>query len=125
MKNFNGTKKEWVYEAFDEPKFISIHQKGYVVGREGEDLTIAGVWGSVTEEDKANAELIVDAGNTANKCGLMPSELLDENATLKKSLRELLTAINAKGADDFEQEVRLAEILLGINRPINKPVRNK
>lgn len=34
------------------------------------------------EEMKSNANLIADAFNTANKCGLMPSELLEQNQLL-------------------------------------------
>ena len=36
----------------------------------------------------ANAELICDAGNTAQKCGLLPSELLRQRDELKEELAE-------------------------------------
>lgn len=38
------------------------------------------------EEDKANGSLFVDAANTANKCGLLPSELLKQRDELLKAL---------------------------------------
>lgn len=40
------------------------------------------------EEAKANAELIVDAFNTANKCSLLPSELLKQRELLINFLND-------------------------------------
>lgn len=39
---------------------------------------------------KANAELFLDAGNTANKCDLLPSELLKQRDELLHSLTRAL-----------------------------------
>ena len=39
---------------------------------------------------QANAELIADAGTTANKCQLLPSELLVQRDELLKSLIEVI-----------------------------------
>ena len=36
----------------------------------------------------ADAELLIDAGNTAQKCGLLPSELLRQRDELKEELAE-------------------------------------
>lgn len=41
------------------------------------------------EEHEANAILIVDAGNTYNKCGLLPSELLKQGDELREVLENL------------------------------------
>lgn len=38
-------------------------------------------------ESHANAQLIADAGTTANKCGLLPSELLEQRDMLLDSLK--------------------------------------
>ena len=40
--------------------------------------------------DKIYAELIADAGNTAQKCGLLPSELLKQRDELKEALAEMI-----------------------------------
>jgi hypothetical protein len=45
-----------------------------------------------SEEERANAKLIADAGNTANKCGLLPSELLEQRNELLEALQQLLNA---------------------------------
>lgn len=45
------------------------------------------------EEVEANGELIVDAGNTAQKCGLLPSELLQQRDELKEALLEAVKTI--------------------------------
>ena len=46
-------------------------------------------WMSEEERD-GNANLIADAFNTANKCGLLPSELLEQNTKLLDSLKGLV-----------------------------------
>lgn len=38
------------------------------------------------EESEANAELIADAGNTTNKCGFLPSELLEQRDELLEAV---------------------------------------
>lgn len=43
----------------------------------------------VTSEDKANAALIADAFNTANKCGFLPSELLEQRGELLHCVKAL------------------------------------
>lgn len=44
--------------------------------------------GKHIEENYANAELVIDAGNTAQKCGLLPSELLQQRDELREALAE-------------------------------------
>lgn len=39
----------------------------------------------------ANMNLIADAFNTANKCGLLPSELLEQNTLLLEALIQIRT----------------------------------
>lgn len=41
-----------------------------------------------TNEAEANMKLCCDAGNTAQKCGLLPSELLKQRNELKEELAE-------------------------------------
>lgn len=41
------------------------------------------------EEAEANARLCVDAGNTYQKCGLLPSELLRERDDLREQVRKI------------------------------------
>lgn len=40
-----------------------------------------------------NAQLIADAGTTANKCGLLPSELLEQRDELLNKLKDLTIRI--------------------------------
>jgi len=42
------------------------------------------------EEMHANATLICDAGNTYQRCGLLPSEQLKQNEELREALKELV-----------------------------------
>ena len=43
------------------------------------------------------ADLIVDAGNTAQKCGLLPSELLQQRDELKDSLVDMVNQFAYRG----------------------------
>lgn len=51
---------------------------------------VCDMYGYMTEEGKANAKLIADAGTTANKCGLLSSELLEQRNDLLKVLQVLI-----------------------------------
>lgn len=42
-----------------------------------------------SKEQQCNAKLIADAGTTANKCGLLPSEILEQRNELLEALKEL------------------------------------
>lgn len=44
-------------------------------------------------ENYANAELVIDAGNTAQKCGLLPSELLRQRDELREALQSLMGGV--------------------------------
>ncbi len=60
----------------------------------------------ITEEEmNANAKLIADAGTTANKCGLLPSELLKQRDELLKALRAVRLQVGQiKHNWDYKQE---------------------
>lgn len=45
--------------------------------------------GDKTAEAEANMQLCCDAGNTTQKCGLLPSELLKQRDELKQKLSEI------------------------------------
>ena len=45
-----------------------------------------GVFGQTKEETEANSQLIVDAFNTTNSCGLLPSELLKQRDEMLEML---------------------------------------
>lgn len=46
-----------------------------------------------TDEVERNALLIADAGNTAQKCGLLPSELLQQRDELREALINVMAII--------------------------------
>lgn len=56
---------------------------------------------------KANAELFLDAGNTANKCDLLPSELLIQRDELLHSLTKALN--DFKNSTWTEETYKLIE----------------
>ena len=87
MKELGITKGEWnVGNEYYRHKVMvnnaSIHIYHTAVTFDGVMITY--------DNAKANAELIADAGNTAQKCGLLPSELLQQRDELKEALISLM-----------------------------------
>ena len=82
MKELGITKGEWQYEIY-AGYFAIQNSSGYLAS----DLLNADSVGSFEAEH--NAELICDAGNTAQKCGLLPSELLQQRDELREALLNL------------------------------------
>jgi len=80
MKELGITKGEWQYEVYSGYYAIQ-NTSGY----NSNDLLLADSVGSFEAEH--NAELICDAGNTAQKCGLLPSELLQQRDELRVALQ--------------------------------------
>jgi hypothetical protein len=56
---------------------------------------------------KANAELFLDAGNTANKCDLLPSELLKQRDNLLKALKEANNLLKQRCLDTDRELLEL------------------
>lgn len=79
MKELGITKGEWQYRDHFSDGIIETEE------------TIIGhlmKWGSPEDELQSNAILIIDAGNTAQKCGMLPSELLRQRDELMEALEE-------------------------------------
>lgn len=55
-----------------------------------------------TKEELNNAKLIADAGTTANKCGLLPSELLEQNRELLSALKDLVVYCRGNMTNQLE-----------------------
>lgn len=88
------TKGEWTIEnsIIQENEHISIKtEKVNVIVCNKMALAFCGTNGN--KKSLANARLIADAGTTANKCGLLPSELLDQRNDLLEALIELYDSL--------------------------------
>ena len=83
MKELGITKGEWQYEIYASYYAIQ-NTSGYT----SNDLLLANSVGSFEAEH--NADLICDAGNTAQKCGLLPSELLRQRDELREALIDMV-----------------------------------
>ena len=94
MKDLKITKGEWEVNHDRTPNGISAIAEHIAIV--SDEWDIACVFTDITEEgdeEKNNAILIADAGNTAQLCGLLPSELLkqrDELLEAAKGIAELL-----------------------------------
>ncbi len=116
MKEWKGTKGEWISR-------IQYSDGGLVSTKECDIVTVHG-YGNLTEE-KANAVLIADTGNTIQKCGLMPSELLMlvEYYKQKSKLLEIIDSESPCDPDITEGQIKAYanyQNFLKTNELINK-----
>ena len=77
-----------------EYKFAQVTMNQYV---HVDGKVICNVVKRFEKETKAIGELIADAGNTAQKCGLLPSELLKQRNELLKAVNSLLYITTGTG----------------------------
>ncbi len=108
MKTFKGTQGEWearfnnyywevIYRDELQSLSIAVNNYDYTDGVQQEDIIKA----------EANAKLIADAGNTINKCGLLPSELLEQRNELLKALQELYEITNEEDVSNYSMGKRI------------------
>ena len=91
MKELGITKGEWIVDFNRVPNGMASLNEQISIRTDEWDIACAFV--DITDEgdeEKANAMLIADAGNTAQKCGLQPSELLQQRDELREALAEMV-----------------------------------
>ena len=119
MKDLGITKGEWTPENY----------AGYILIQIGEGYNKPNILDmeEVGEEQvRANMNLIIDAGNTAQKCGLLPSELLRQRDELKEALIEMMWQFAYRGTYEGRENLHTGGLLaledafsaLGISDPI-------
>ena len=110
-------------------KISSQHEKGILITTINPLCDVATVWGygSVVEE-KANADLVVDAFNTANKCDMLPSELANKYENLLQNISRTIADLVVEkekqlfiiGNDSDLDKIRVAtEQKIGLNFAIS------
>ncbi len=105
MEKFRGTTGDWEITDISETR-ICINNS---------DID---VWclNSTEEEMNANAQLIADAGTTANKCGLLPSELLKQRDELIEALKGMTDNFYITAtSDEVAQDVAMSNAKKAIN----------
>ena len=114
MKELGITKGEWGIEnKFDHKHDQDIFAINSKFGGEILNEEFISVWTWMIEEEaEANAKLIADAGTTANKCGMLPSELLKQRDQL---LIAALDAYNSIGDSDPSVRKTLEEAINNTN----------
>ena len=95
MKELGITKGEWKIRLFPdgddffvEAPNLNKPELGYGIEIMQEDFGTHN--GYPREQRLADAVLIADAGNTAQKCGLLPSGLLRQRDELKEALEQII-----------------------------------
>ena len=83
MKDLGITKGEWEVCVINLADYndVTIFNEGVVI------MHLNHIDG---KQELCNANLVMDAGNTANKCGLLPSELLDRYNEAVEALESVL-----------------------------------
>ena len=84
MKELGITKGEWYWDG-DPTNYDHKNEAPWLIAG---GVTI--ITDELEAKNKADVDLIVDAGNTAQKCGLLPSELLQQRDELKEALAEMI-----------------------------------
>ena len=87
MKELGITKGEWYWDG-DPTNYDHKNEAPWLIAGGVPIIT-----GEIEAKNKADVDLIVDAGNTAQKCGLLPSELLQQRDELKEALIEAVKTI--------------------------------
>ena len=81
---------------------------------------ICDIYGYMTEEGKSNARLIADAGTTANKCGLLPSELLAQRDDLLEALISILEKSEPALEHCYQQYSETIDVVIKAKQAIKK-----
>lgn len=109
MKETGITKGEW------EAKGIHIKLKGKSRGiGQAYLMNFKHDQRGKSVEDKeglANANLIADAGNTTNKCGLLPSELLEQRDELLSMLRKSFHLLIDSGESEYGDLLEMKNLI--------------
>ena len=114
MKELGIKEGKWIARANDYGVDVIEEQSGFGIIWFGTESELRDCEYPI-ELAEAHAILCADAGNTAQKCGLLPSELLQQRDELKEALMRLLQACddegwNNDGQDWEEQELARAAI---------------
>jgi len=88
MKDLKITKGEWYPDSNKQIVFSDQGEKDVVICEI--DRPIHDCDNKTKEESENAAVLISDAGNTYQKCGLLPSELLKQRDELLEALKKLV-----------------------------------
>ena len=85
------------------------------------DTNVCNVFmGSVKGEQEANAQLIADAGTTANKFGLLPSEILEQRDELLEALINVVNYIESSDIKEIHKLQNKTYSAKAINNTLNK-----
>ena len=84
MKELGITKGEWFWDG-DPSNYDPQEEAPWLVAGDRAEKIV--IYGEIKIANKKDAELIADAGNTAQKCGLLPSELLQQRDELREALK--------------------------------------
>ena len=117
MKELGITKGEWI--GVDYAGHYSIQVAPFYGARDLLDE-------DKTNEAEANMQLCCDAGNTAQKCGLLPSELLQQRDELREALVEMIWQFGYRGTYEGRENLHSGGLsalesafdALGISDPI-------
>ena len=89
MKDLKITKGGW--EVLPNQRLSGLRK---IVVKGKNTITLVATDFGSDDELEADAKLIADAGTTANKCGLLPSELLEQRNELLDALKRVEKSIN-------------------------------
>lgn len=106
MKELKITKGEWIIEGSDPTMIVSRKEGETIPVYIAECRTID--FANKDIEQRANAQLIAEAGTVANECGKTPRELLEERNKLREALYYLYHACPNDGTWNHPAALNMA-----------------
>ncbi len=93
MKELGITKGEYSWERYEYLSYVKAGGK-----------MICSFTELPNDQELALCKLFTDAGNTAQKCGLLPSELLQQRDELRELLKRFTECMRRYWADTYQEE---------------------
>ena len=124
MKELGITKGKWYKDSISQYVFADMGKIDIEICKV--DRPIHNTDYRTKEEAENNTDLIVDAGNTAQKCGLLPSELLRQRDELKGALVDMVNQFAYRGTYEGRENMHTGGLsaledafaALGLSDPI-------
>ena len=102
MKELGITKGEWIWDG-DPSNYDPEEEAPWLIAGDRAEKIV--IYGEIKIANKKDAELIADAGNTAQKCGLLPSELLQQRDELLKTMKSIYCTTDASDQTSMQHAI--------------------
>lgn len=118
MKELGITRGEWYWDG-DPTNYDHKNEAPWLIAGGVPIIT-----GEIEAKNKADVDLIVDAGNTSQKCGLLPSELLQQRDRCLMTLNNCRETIEMLQREIPGEQIVLRHEMTSRLRDIEAAIKN-